>query len=276
MLNNIFKNSNTTTETKTDEKLFTKPERDGKIEFIEREVDKFDFDGYEVVRREFFSKATCPAVTFKYGSVVFNVRAIRKLMECKFIQILINPEKKLMIVKPCEEDEKDSLQWSRINKDGKVASRTITGKIFTAQLFKDMNWSFESTVKVLGTLLTCKDEKIFIFNLVNAEAYLHLAEPSADDQKRRKRVPFMPEHWQGNYGQSYEESKNQIIATFEGVPEGFVKITIPPLPQRKPPDSTVLKPPETELSENLFSESIVSSNTDRLNESVTEAQKDGI
>ena len=274
MLENLFKNRSVT-ENKTEEKLFTKAERGGKIDFIEREVDKFDFDGYEVVRREFFSKATCPAVTFKYGSVVFNVRAIRKLMECKFIQILINSKEKLMIIKPCEEEVKDSLQWSRVNKDGKVVSRSITGKVFTAQLFKDMNWSLESTVKVLGTLLTCKGEKIFIFDLNNAEAYLHLAEPSADESKRRKRVPFMPEHWQGNYGQSYEESKNQIIATFEGVPEGFVKITIPPLPHRKPPDTKILEPPDTECLTDLFKESTILSNISQSSESVMEAQKDG-
>ena len=108
----------------------------------------------------------------------------------------------------------------------------IRGNVFTAQLYKDMNWSIESTIKVLGTLLKCRDEKIFVFNLVNAEAYLHLAEPSADDPKRRKRVPFPPEHWQGNYGQSYEESKSQLVLTFEDVPEGFVKITIPKKPEQ--------------------------------------------
>ena len=224
---NLFENNSEFEKTK-----FTKPTKDGKIDFIEREVDKFDFDGFTVVRKEFFSKANCPAVTFKYGSVAFNVRAIRKLDECRFIQILINAEKKLMIAKPCEEDEKDSLQWSRV-KQNKIVPRAITGKMFTAQLFKDMKWSIESTVKVLGTLLKCKDERIFVFNLVNAEAYLHLAEPFSDDPKRRKRVPFMPEHWQGNYGQSYEESKSQIIPTFEDVPEGFVKIEIPKLPIRE-------------------------------------------
>jgi hypothetical protein len=192
---------------------------------------------------------------------------------------LINPEKKLMIVKPCEEDEKDSLQCSRINKDGKVVARAITGKLFTAQLYKDMNWNIESTVKILGTLETCKGERIFIFDLSNAEAYLHLAEPSEDNPKRRKRVPFMPEHWQGNYGQSYEESQKQLITTFEGVPEGFVKITIPQLPHRKPPeekvtkppDKEVLKPPEIVLPIDLFAESSVSLDTN-LNESVKEVE----
>jgi hypothetical protein len=215
-------------EHKTKETMFTKPSKKGKIEFIEREVDKFDFDGYDVVRREFFSKANCPAVTLKYGSVVLNVRAIRKLDECRFFQILMNTEKKTMIIKPCEEDDKDSLQGSRIDKREKVVPRAISAKVFTAQLYKDMNWNIESTIKVLGMLLTCKDEKIFVFNLANAEAYLHLSKPSADDPKRRERVPLpQPEHWQGNYGQSYEENKKQMVATFEGVPEGFVKITIP-------------------------------------------------
>ena len=231
MEKNLFTN-NGAFENKTEEKMFTKPDRNGKVSYIEREVDRFDYEGYEVVRRELFSKATCPAVTLKYGSVVFNVRAIRKLNECRFIQILINTEKKSMIAKPCEEDEKDSLQWSRIDKRDKVVPKTITGKIFTAQLYKDMKWNIESTIKILGTLLKCRDEKIFVFNLVNAEAYLHLAESSADDPKRRKRVAFSPEHWQGNYGQSYDESKNQIVMTFEDVPEGFVKITIPKKPEQ--------------------------------------------
>jgi len=218
------------------EKKFTKPNRDGSVSYIEREVDRFDYDGYEVVRREFFSKANCPAVTIKYGSIVLNIRAIRKLDECRFILILINLEKKQMIVKPCEEDEKDSLQCSKIDKHGKVVPRTITGKMFAAYIYKDMNWNIESTVKILGTMERCKGEKIFIFNLVNAEAYLHLAEASEEYPKRRKRVPFLPEHWQGNYGQSYEESKKQIVTTFEGIPEDFVKITIPQLSHKNKTD----------------------------------------
>jgi hypothetical protein len=196
--------------------------------------------------------------------------------------IMINPKKKIMIVKPCEEDDKDSLQCSRVDKQGKVVPRTINGKLFTAQLFKDMNWSIESTVKILGTLNTCQGQKIFRFDLSNAEAYLHLSEQSEGDTKRRKRVPYMPEHWQGNYGQSYEENQKQFITTFEGVPEGFVKITIPQLPQRKPKkdrmlkllDDNVLKPPETILPIDFFIESSVSSNMNTLNENVNEAESE--
>ena len=220
-------------ETKQQE-TFTKPTRDGKISYIEREVDRFDFDGYEVVRRELFSKVNCPAVTLKYGSVAFNVRAIRKLDECSHIQILINSEKKLMIAKPCAEEDKDSVQWSRVDKREKVVTRQVTGKYFTGQLFKDMGWNLEATFKVLGTMLTCREEKIFVFDLINAEAYMRISAPTADDPKRRQRIPLQPEHWQGHYGDAYNESQDPIVKTFEGVPEGFVKITLPPVPARMP------------------------------------------
>lgn len=223
------------------QEMFTKPLRDGgMISYIEREVDRFDFDGYEVVRKELFSKANCPAVTMKYGTMAFNGRAIKKLDECGHIQVLINSEKKLMIAKPCAEEEKDSVQWSKVDKKkDRIVSRPITGKYFTAQLFEEMKWDMNSTIKILGTLLKCKDEKIFVFNLVNAEAYISVSAMDPDDPKRRKRVPLMPSHWQGHYGQSYEESKVEIVKTFEGVPEGFVKITLPQPPPKKQVVETV-------------------------------------
>ena len=234
--------------TKSEER-FTKPVRDGMVSYIEREVDRFDFDGFVVVRREFFSKANCPSVTIRYGSVVFNIRTIRKLNECRHIQILINIEKKLIIIKPCEEDDKDSLQWSRVDKQGKVVPKTIKGNVFTAQLYKDMQWNIEGTYKMLGTLLVNKntDEKIFVFELINAEAYLRLSEPNTDDPKRRKRVPLeMPEHWQKHYGQSYEESQVPIVETFEGMSEGYIKITIPKKTVNNTVESNENKKEETE------------------------------
>ena len=237
-LTNSDASKNKIAETKQQE-VFKKPVRSGKVEYIEREVDRLVFNGYEVVRREWLSKANCPAVTIKYGKVSFSVRAIKKFDECRYIHILINLGKKLIRIKPCEEDDKDSIQWSRANKQGKVVSRPITCRYFTAQLYKDMKWDLKCTYKMLGTLLICKGEKVFEFNLMNAERYLSLAKPTEDNPKRRERVEFMPEHWTESYGQSYEESQIPIIETFEGMPDGYVKITLPPLPSKKPTSGKV-------------------------------------
>ena len=211
---------------------FTKASKDGQVDYIEREVKEFNFNGFQVVRREFFSKATCPAVTFKFGSVIFNLRAIKKLDECEFIKFLMHPEKPILVIKPGFEDEKDAMQWCRKDKRNKTVPRKIIAKDFTAKLYNDMNWTIDTTHKVLGTFFYNKKEKVFAFELINAEAYKCLSEPLSDDPKRRKRVPYMPEHWKDSYGLPYEESQKPLITTFDGAPPGFVKIIIPKLPKR--------------------------------------------
>jgi len=222
--------SNETSKNKIEERVFTKAVRGGKIEYIEREVDKFNYDGFEVVRKEWFSKAICPAITFKYGSLVINVRAIRKLGECSHIHFLVSMNQKLLIVKPCKEDDKDAQQCSRKDKRGETVPRAITCKGFAAKLYQDMKWNPEGTYKMLGTLWIEKDtkEKLFSFELINAEAYLRISEPTADDSKRRIRVQMPePEHWKHSYGQTYEENQKPIVESFEGMPDDFVKITFP-------------------------------------------------
>jgi hypothetical protein len=209
------------------------------VEYIEHVVDKINYDGYEIVRKEFLSKAYCPAVMFRYGSIQFNIKAIRKLDARSHIQFLINKKDMVMMVKPCGEDDIDSSQWCRIDKHNTLIARKITCKVFTALIYQSMNWAVESSYKILGALYTAKDEKVFVFRLMNAEAYSYLAEPSEEDPNRRRRVPYMPKHWQGNFGDSYEESQKPIVSTFEEGPEGFVRIEIQKLPpKKKPTDET--------------------------------------
>jgi len=227
--------TNSGTSKNNTERIFTKGREDGMVEYVEQEVDQFTYNGFEVVRREMFSKIHCPAVTFSSGKVYFNMKAIKKLNECSHIQFLINQERKEIIAKPCDEDEKDSQQWSRINKQGKLVHRHISGKIFTGHLFALMNWDLRGTYKCLGTLIRSKrtNETLFVFELSEAESYVRLHAPTEDNPNRHERVPLIPFHWQGRFGKSYEESKKQMITTFEGAPEGFVKIEFPEMPSKK-------------------------------------------
>ena len=169
-----------------------------------------------------------------------------------------------MIIKPCDEDDKDSLQWSRIDKRNKVIPRAITAKPFTARLYKDMNWYLDCTFKMLGTLLKCGHEKQFVFDLMNAERYLSISKPTEDNPKRFECVAYMPKIWEESYGQSYEESKIPLVGTFEDVPDGYVKIPIPQLPSKKLTGSKFTEIPD------LFAESNALPDTDKPNESAEE------
>ena len=89
----------------------------------------FDFDGYQVVRREFFAHLRDPSVTF--NSCKFNVNAacLQKLPDATSIQVLINREKKKLALLPCPDGAKDSFQWCNIS-NGKRKPKTITCRLF--------------------------------------------------------------------------------------------------------------------------------------------------
>ena len=73
--------------------------------------DDFSYEGYQVVRGEFFAHIYEPSFTFNNYKVSVNTACIKKLPEYDYVQILVNPDEKKLAVKPCKEDEKDSFRW---------------------------------------------------------------------------------------------------------------------------------------------------------------------
>ena len=76
-----------------------KPSIKREIEVIQD--DSFNYDGYQVVRGEFFSHLYEPCITFNNFKVYMNTACIRKLPETDYVQILVNQEKKKLAVRPC-------------------------------------------------------------------------------------------------------------------------------------------------------------------------------
>ena len=93
----------------------------------------FSYDGYQVVRRELFAHLREPAVVIRRDSVTFNTACIAGLEDAVYIQILVNQENKRMVVRKCEENDKDALRWC-VEKPDKRKSRKMTNKLFSAMI----------------------------------------------------------------------------------------------------------------------------------------------
>ena len=87
----------------------------------------FSYDGYQVVRRELFAHLREPAVVIRRDSVTFNTACIAGLEDAVYIQILVNQDNKRMVVRKCEENDKDALRWC-IEKPDKRKSRKMSNK----------------------------------------------------------------------------------------------------------------------------------------------------
>lgn len=164
---------------------------------------EFSFSGFQVVHGAFFAHLFEPSVTFKDEKVAVNAACIRRLPTVEFVQFLVHPEKKLLAVKPCMEDDRDSFRWCS-NGGGKLNKRrpkSITCHIFYAKVMKLMGWNSNYRYKILGKLICSPKDKVFVFDLSASEAYKRRKK---DDQNADNR-PIYSESWLDQFGVPIEE-----------------------------------------------------------------------
>ena len=181
------------------------------IEVIED--DSFNYEGFQVVRGEFFSHIYEPSFTLNKNKISVNMACIRKLPDVEYVQVLVHPEDKMLIVRPCKEEEKDSIRWRSSGK--KLSPKQITCKIFFAKIIALMGWDLDNRYKLLGKLISSKGELLFVFNLNNPEIYEK--QYSDGEKPRLSRTPVYPDDWKSHFGVSVEEHRKSLsVNTFSG------------------------------------------------------------
>ena len=118
--------------------------------------DDFDFDGYQVVRREFFAHTFEPSITFNNYKVYVNAACLNKFPHADCVQLLINRESRILALRPCTEFERDAFAWCNTS-GGKRKPRQATGKFFFAKLFELMDWNIDYRYKLLGKVIHAND-----------------------------------------------------------------------------------------------------------------------
>ena len=167
----------------------------------------FSYEGYQVVRGEFFAHLFEPSVTLNDEKVSVNSACIRKLPNANYVQFLVNPTEKKLAVKPCSEDTKDSFCWSTIGADGKKRPKTISCRIFFAKVMKLMGWNPNCRYKILGKLVHAGSESIFVFDLTSAETF-QKRNASGDNTSR---CALYPEDWNNQFGLPATEHQDTVL-----------------------------------------------------------------
>ena len=211
----------------------------------------FSYDGYQVVRRELFAHLREPAVVIRRYSVTFNTACIAGLEDAVYIQILVNQDNKRMVVRKCEENDKDALRWC-IEKPDKRKSRKMSNKLFSAMMYDMMGWNTDCRYKILGHKITHEDETMYIFDLLETEIFMDTkrkkkANPDSVEKKevlvtaetdqtpeqnqeeiaakvarKLNRIPFYPKNWKDSFGLSVEEHKKALETN---ITDGYIEFS---------------------------------------------------
>ena len=169
--------------------------------------DNFDFDGFQVVRREFFAHINEPSVTFNNCKFYVNTACIQKFPETETVQVLVNKDKKILAIMPCPANARDSFAWCSVSK-GKRKPKQITCKLFFAKVFSMMEWNPDHRYKILGKLIHANGETLIAFDLTATEIYQRTIVEGS--KPKNSRIPVFPAEWQNQFGLPYNEHKQSL------------------------------------------------------------------
>lgn len=208
------------------------------------------FNGFQIVRSEFFSQLREPAITFSQGKIGVNSACIKKLPKVDYAQILVNREKKMLAIRPCQESDIFSFQWCSYRaKDGKRQPRQVTGRMFFLKICTLMGWNLDYRYKILGKLIRANNEYLFIFNLQAAQTFVR--EEAAEGEKPKlSRTPTFPEKWQNAFGIPFEDHQKALqINMFQGFAVYSIKDDSPasPVQPKIAPEQTPPPPKDVHL-----------------------------
>ena len=176
--------------------------------------DDFDFEGYQVVRREFFAHTFEPSITFNNYKVYVNTACLNKFPYADCAQLLINQDSRILALRPCAESERDAFAWCNTS-GGKRKPRQVAGKFFFAKLFELMDWNIDYRYKLLGKVIHANGEYLIAFDLNASEVYQRIAKDGG--KLKTARTPVFPAGWKNQFGLPYyEHQKSLQINIFDG------------------------------------------------------------
>ena len=177
----------------------------------------FDFTDYQVVRREFFAHISEPSITFNSCKFSVNAACLNKFPGYAYAQVLINREKKVLVLRPCAESAKDSFMWCSVNTKvkGKRKPKPITCRLFFAKIVEMMSWNPDYRYKILGKVMHTNQEYLIVFDLTATEVYQRTI---VEGQKpKTSRTPVFPAEWKNQFGLPYNEHQQSMqVNVFDG------------------------------------------------------------
>ncbi len=199
------------------------PEQMSEREQRRTEIEQsFDYDGYQVARRELFAHLRDPAIVIREDSVTFNTACIAGLEDVVYVNIMFNSTLKRLVVKGCNENDKDALRWC-VAKPDKRKSRKMSCRLFSELLYKEMGWASDCRYKILGYRIEFEGESLYVFDLVAAEVFHERKKKQSDEvipteasaenkdevQSVNTRKGYYPDDIAGSFGLPVEQHRQE-------------------------------------------------------------------
>ena len=182
---------------------------DNSIPLEETPEEIIDLAGYQVTRAELFAHSREPSITFWISRMKFNMACLRRFPGVRYVQILIDPDEKRMIIRPCTQDTPDCLRWATGGGEKEIKNRDMQCKVFAEKVYDLMEWKPENRYNILGKPATYEGEFLFLFKLNDFELFVN----------SRSKGSYLPENWRDYFGMPADRHDEEYRVNLA---EGFI------------------------------------------------------
>ena len=159
-----------------------------------------------------------PSVLVKGGYIRFNMNALHLLSDTPFVEILINPDEKYMLVVPCGQYDVFAIDWcKKVKKTGKTEPKEMRSKYLSPKLYSLMGWNPDNSYRVQCFYQSFENGKSLLFFDLTEYVTMVATTIETDDGKIKKRTkPYYLADWQDSFGPPLHEIVSKIGQDFMG------------------------------------------------------------
>lgn len=215
------------------------------------EIGSIDLRGYEIVRGQFFGANYPCAVTLTTERIRFSATCLKKLNETRYVELLFDPIRKLLAVRPTTKTNRNAIGWLYF--DGKQCRpRKNMGRAFLPVIFELMGWNTRWYHIVQGECLDNGQDSFLLFDLKDAEGIIPRASSGGDatpcEVDAMPPLKVIPQEWLNSFGADYYHPSD--IPSEANVPGSWnAQATGKPMPRKDPFNATS----ETDLKSGIES-----------------------
>lgn len=173
---------------------------------------RLNLSGYEIVRAQFFSILSNPAMTISNGKMRFNTACLKKFGDEEYVELLLNTVERCIAIRPCSKDNPNAVRWGRL-KDSRWSVSAISCRGLAKTLFDIMEWEEDTRYRFRGEYVGAGENKMLLFQLDEPEMIkteeitLPPQEPEQDGTEEekeeiviKKKMMVFPAAWADSFG----------------------------------------------------------------------------
>lgn len=174
--------------------------------------------GCQILDKYNLTDTKVPAVTIKGGFVKFNMNAIHLLDDVLYVNILLNPKEKYMLVVPCDKYAPHAIDWCKVvKKTKKIDTKDFRSKYLSPKLYNMMGWDANNSYRIQCIHQDFGDGKVLLyFDLTEYVTLVSTTQELKDGRTRKRTRPYYLASWQDSFGPPLKDVVAKVNRDFMG------------------------------------------------------------